>query len=44
MVWGRGKNKGNVYMKIFVLCTVAHFIYDIKIWVGEMVDVNLKTV
>lgn len=32
MVWGRGKNKGSVYMKIFILYSVAHFIYVIKIW------------
>lgn len=24
--------------------SVAHFIYDIKVWVGEMVEVNLKIV
>lgn len=32
MVWGRGKNKDSVYMKIFILYSVAHFIYVIKIW------------
>lgn len=39
MVWGRGKNKDSVYMKIFILYSVAHFIYVI-----EMVEVNLKIV
>lgn len=32
MVWGRGKNKDSVYMKIFILYSVAYFIYVIKIW------------
>lgn len=32
MVWGRGKNKDTAYMKIFILYSVAHFIYDIRIW------------
>ena len=44
MVWGRGKNKDNVHMKIFILCTIAHFIYDTKIRLGETVEVNLKIV
>lgn len=39
MVWGRGKNKDNVYMKIFTLYTIAYFIYDIKIWLEEVVEV-----
>lgn len=39
MVWGRGKNKDNVYMKIFNLYTIAYFIYDIKIWLGEVVEI-----
>lgn len=42
MVWARGKN--SVCMKIFILYSVGHFIYNIKIWVGEMVEVNLKIV
>lgn len=32
MVWGKGKNKDSVYTKIFILYSVAHFIYVIKIW------------
>lgn len=44
MVWGRGKNKDNVYMKIFILYIIAYFTYDIKIQLGERVEVNLKIV
>lgn len=44
MVWGRGKNKDNVYMKISILYIIAYFTYDIKIWLGERVEVNLKIV
>lgn len=42
MVWARGKNKGNMFMKIFILCTIAHFIYEIKIWLGETLEIDLK--
>lgn len=42
MVRARGKNKDSMFMKIFILCTIAHFIYGIKIRLGETVEINLK--
>lgn len=35
MVWGRGKDAENVYIKIVILYITAHFMYDVKTWPAE---------